>query len=219
MFKKALKYIGIFILSYICLSILLIVAYIVINPPVTILMMQRPSKVERQWVNIDEISPNIIQAVVASEDNLFLSHSGFDFEQIKIAIEESKRKNKPMRGASTISQQTAKNVFLWNGRSYLRKGLEVWYTFLIETFWSKERIMEVYLNVIEYGDGIYGIEAASQHYFNRSAKKLTKHQSALIAAALPNPLKRNPAHPTKYLNRRANKIMRLMNNIGPVKFE
>ena len=111
MFKKALKYIGIFILSYICLSILLTVAYIVINPPVTILMMQRPSKVERQWVDIDEISPNIIQAVVASEDNLFLSHSGFDFEQIKIAIEESKRKNKPMRGASTISQQTAKNVF------------------------------------------------------------------------------------------------------------
>ena len=108
---------------------------------------------------------------------------------------------------------------MWNGRSYLRKGLEVYYTFLIETFWSKERIMEVYLNVIEYGDGIYGIEAASQHYFNRSAKKLTKRQSALITAALPSPLKRNPAHPTKYLNRRANKIMRLMNNIGPVKFE
>jgi monofunctional biosynthetic peptidoglycan transglycosylase len=182
-------------------------------------MMQRPSKVERQWVDIDEISPKMIQAVVASEDNLFLSHSGFDFEQIKIAIEESKRKNKPMRGASTISQQTAKNVFLWNGRSYLRKGLEVWYTFLIETFWSKERIMEVYLNVIEYGDGIYGIEAASQHYFNRPAAKLSKRQSALIAAALPSPLKRDPAHPTKYLNRRANKIMRLMNNIGPVKFE
>lgn len=219
MIKKVFKYIAIAILSYICLSILLTLAYTVINPPITILMMQRPSKVERQWVDIDEISPKMIQAVVASEDNLFLSHSGFDFEQIKIAIEESKRKNKPMRGASTISQQTAKNVFLWNGRSYLRKGLEVWYTFLIETFWSKERIMEVYLNVIEYGDGIYGIEAASQHYFNRPAAKLSKRQSALIAAALPNPLKRDPAHPTKYLNRRANKIMRLMNNIGPVKFE
>ena len=219
MIKKVFKNIAIAILSYICLSILLTLAYTVINPPITILMMQRPSKVERQWVDIDEISPKMIQAVVASEDNLFLSHSGFDFEQIKIAIEESKRKNKPMRGASTISQQTAKNVFLWNGRSYLRKGLEVWYTFLIETFWSKERIMEVYLNVIEYGDGIYGIEAASQHYFNRPAAKLSKRQSALIAAALPSPLKRDPAHPTKYLNRRANKIMRLMNNIGPVKFE
>jgi monofunctional biosynthetic peptidoglycan transglycosylase len=219
MIKKAFKYIGIFILSYLCLSILLTLAYIVINPPITILMMQRPSKVEHQWVDLEEISPKMIQAVVASEDNLFLSHNGFDFEQIKIAAEEAKRKNKAMRGASTISQQTAKNVFLWNGRSYLRKGLEVWHTFLIETFWSKERIMEVYLNVIEYGDGIYGIEAASQHYFNRSAKKLTKRQSALIAAALPSPLKRNPAYPTKYLNRRANKIMRLMNNIGPVKFE
>ncbi len=219
MLKKVLKYIGIAILSYLVLSILLTIAYIVINPPITILMMQRPSKVERQWVEIEDISPNMIQAVVASEDNLFLSHSGFDFQQIKIAREEAKRKNKPMRGASTISQQTAKNVFLWNGRSYFRKGLEVWHTFLIETFWSKERIMEVYLNVIEYGDGIYGIEAASQHYFNRSAKKLSKKQSALIAAALPSPLKRNPAHPTKYLNRRSNKIMRLMNNIGPVKFE
>lgn len=219
MLKKVLKYIGIAILSYLVLSILLTIAYIVINPPITILMMQRPSKVERQWVEIEDISPNMIQAVVASEDNLFLSHSGFDFQQIKIAREEAKRKNKPMRGASTISQQTAKNVFLWNGRSYFRKGLEVWHTFLIETFWSKERIMEVYLNVIEYGDGIYGIEAASQHYFNRSAKKLSKKQSALIAAALPSPLKRNPAHPTKYLNRRSNKIMQLMNNIGPVKFE
>lgn len=219
MLKKVLKYIGIAILSYLVLSILLTTAYIVINPPITILMMQRPSKVERQWVEIEDISPNMIQAVVASEDNLFLSHSGFDFQQIKIAREEAKRKNKPMRGASTISQQTAKNVFLWNGRSYFRKGLEVWHTFLIETFWSKKRIMEVYLNVIEYGDGIYGIEAASQHYFNCSAKKLSKKQSALIAAALPSPLKRNPAHPTKYLNRRSNKIMRLMNNIGPVKFE
>lgn len=219
MLKKVFKYIGIIILSYICLSILLTCAYIVINPPFTILMLQRSPKIDREWVDIEDISPKMIQAVVASEDNLFLSHNGFDFEQIKIAVEESKKKNKPMRGASTISQQTAKNVFLWNGRSFLRKGLEVWHTFLIETFWSKERIMEVYLNVIEYGDGIYGIEAASQHYFNRSAKKLTKRQSALIAAALPSPLKRNPANPTKYLNRRANKIMRLMNNIGPVKFE
>lgn len=219
MFKKILKYIGITILAYLVLSTLLTIAYIVINPPFTLLMIQRSPKVEREWVDIEEISPNMIQAVVASEDNLFLQHSGFDFNQIKIAMEEAKRKNKPMRGASTISQQTAKNVFLWNGRSYLRKGLEVWHTFLIETFWSKERIMEVYLNVIEYGDGIYGIEAASQHYFNRSAKKLSKRQSALIAAALPSPLKRNPAYPTKYLNRRANKIMRLMNNVGPVKFD
>ncbi len=219
MLKKLFKYIGIFILSYLCFSILLTLAYIIINPPVTILMMQKPSKVERQWVDIEDISPNIIQAVVAAEDDQFLVHNGFDFKQIKLAIEDSQKKGKPTRGASTISQQTAKNVFLWNGRSYLRKGLEVYYTFLIETFWSKERIMEVYLNVIEYGDGIYGIEAASQHYFNRSAKKLTKRQSALITAALPSPLKRNPAHPTKYLNRRANKIMRLMNNIGPVKFE
>lgn len=219
MLKKLFKYIGIFILSYLCFSILLTLAYIIINPPITILMMQKPSKVERQWVDIEDISPNIIQAVVAAEDDQFLVHNGFDFKQIKLAIEDSQKKGKPTRGASTISQQTAKNVFLWNGRSYLRKGLEVYYTFLIETFWSKERIMEVYLNVIEYGDGIYGIEAASQHYFNRSAKKLTKRQSALITAALPSPLKRNPAHPTKYLNRRANKIMRLMNNIGPVKFE
>ena len=172
---------------------------------------------DKTWMPIEQISHNLVVACIASEDNLFLKHNGFSERAIRQALIE-RLEGKRIRGGSTISQQTAKNVFTFCSRTWFRKGIETYYTILIELIWGKERIMEVYLNVIEYGDGIYGIEAASQHYFNRSAKKLSKRQSALIAAALPNPLKRNPAHPTKYLNRRANKIIRLMNNIGPVNF-
>lgn len=224
--KRMLKWIGIICLAYVGLSVFTTILYIFVNPPVTFLMIERcvqqalsddrKVRLEKDWVDIEDISPNMIRAVVAAEDNRFLSHDGFDFEQIKIARKEAERTGKPPRGASTISQQTSKNVFLWNGRSYIRKALEAYQTVLIETFWSKKRIMEVYLNVIEFGDGIYGVEAASQHYFNKPAKKLTKRQAALLAAALPNPLKRNPAHPSRYLNRRADKIMYLMRLVGPV---
>ena len=162
------------------------------------------------WVSFDKISPNLPMAVIASEDNRFASHNGFDFIEIKKAIEENKTR-KRQRGASTISQQTAKNVFLWSASSWLRKGLEVYFTFLIELFWSKERIMTVYLNSIEMGKGIYGAEAVAKYHFNTTAAKLTKSQSALIAATLPNPIRFNSAHPSAYMLKRQKQIMRLMN--------
>ncbi len=172
---------------------------------------------EKVWVSIDEISPKMVQAVVASEDNLFLSHYGFSFDDIEKAVKHNK-KGKRIRGGSTISQQTAKNVFLWPHRSYLRKGLEAYFTVLIELVWSKERIMEVYLNVIETGDGVYGVEAASQKFFGKSASKLTKSQAALIAASLPNPRKFNIGNPSGYMLRRQAKIKSLMGKIHQVEF-
>jgi monofunctional biosynthetic peptidoglycan transglycosylase len=172
---------------------------------------------EKDWVSIDEISPNMVQAVVASEDNLFKTHYGFSFNDIGKAIKHNK-KGRRIRGGSTISQQTAKNVFLWPQRSYIRKGLEAYFTVLIELIWSKERIMEVYLNVIETGDGVYGVEAASQRFFNKSAAKLTKSQAALIAASLPNPRKFKIGNPSGYMLRRQAKIKSLMGKIHQVKF-
>jgi monofunctional biosynthetic peptidoglycan transglycosylase len=172
---------------------------------------------EKKWVSIDQISPNMIQAVVAPEDNLFKTHYGFSFNDIGKAIKHNNR-SKRIRGGSTISQQTAKNVFLWPNRSYFRKGLEAYFTVLIELAWSKERIMEVYLNVIETGDGVYGVEAASQKYFDKSAAKLTKSQAALIAASLPNPRKFKIGNPSGYMLRRQAKIKSLMGKIHQVKF-
>lgn len=172
---------------------------------------------EKKWVSIDQISPNMIQAVVASEDNLFKTHYGFSFNDIGKAIKHNNR-SKRIRGGSTISQQTAKNVFLWPNRSYFRKGLEAYFTVLIELAWSKERIMEVYLNVIETGDGVYGVEAASQKYFDKNAAKLTKSQAALIAASLPNPRKFKIGNPSGYMLRRQYKIKSLMGKIHQVKF-
>ena len=172
----------------------------------------------KDWVSIDKISHNMVQAVVASEDNLFMQHHGFSVTDIEKAIKHNK-KGKRIRGGSTISQQTAKNVFLWPKRSYLRKGLEAYFTVLIELFWSKERIMEVYLNVIEMGDGIYGVQAAAQTYFNKDALQLTKSQSALIAACLPNPRKYSASNPSSYIQRRKSKIVSLMGKIEQVDFD
>jgi len=174
-------------------------------------------KLSKSWVSIDEISPNMVQAVVASEDNLFLTHYGFSFNDINKAIKHN-NKGKRIRGGSTISQQTAKNVFLWPYRSYLRKGLEAYFTVLIELIWSKERIMEVYLNVIEMGDGIYGVQAASLEHFGVNASQLSKSQAALIAACLPNPRRFNAGHPSGYIERRKSRIVSLMNKLGPVDF-
>ena len=169
-------------------------------------------KNSKQWVSIEQISPHMIRAVIAAEDNLFMEHNGFSFEDIQKAWEHNK-KGKRIRGGSTISQQTAKNVFLWNKRSYVRKALEAYFTVLIELFWSKERIMEVYLNVIETGDGVYGVQAASLEYFGKDAAKLSRSQAALIAVCLPNPRRFNPARPSSYIQRRKNQIMGLMYKI------
>lgn len=175
-------------------------------------------KNSKEWMPIEEISPNIIQAVVASEDNLFMTHHGFSFEAISKAIQHN-QKGKRIRGGSTISQQTAKNVFLWPSRSYLRKGLEAYFTVLIEIVWSKERIMEVYLNVIEMGNGIYGIEAASLEHFGVQASKLSKSQAATIAACLPNPRRFDAGHPSGYILRRKSTIISLMGKIKKVDFD
>jgi len=221
------KFLKILLILFFGSSIFFTILYRFVNPPITPLMVirfveqtfdkDRDVRFKRDYVSIDEISPYLVQAAIASEDNLFLQHRGFDFNEIEKARAEAKQ-GKRKRGASTISQQCAKNVFLYPKHSWIRKGLEVYFTFLIETCWSKKRIMEAYLNVIEYGDGIYGAEAAAQYYFHKPASKLTKNEASLIIACLPNPLKRNPAKPTKYINKRAAQIRRLMDLNGAVKF-
>ena len=172
-------------------------------------------KLNKDWVSLDEIAPSLQLAVVCSEDQNFIKHNGFDFEAIEKAMDYNETHTKT-RGASTISQQTAKNVFLWQGRSYLRKGLEVYFTFLIETFWSKERIMEVYLNVIEMGDGIYGAQAASKTFFKKEAKYMSKSECATIAAVLPNPRKFNAGKPSAYTQKRRGWVMNQMSLWGGV---
>lgn len=167
-------------------------------------------KMHHHWVPMEEISPHMPVAVMASEDQRFLLHHGFDYQAIeKAAIHNMEGKRK--HGASTISQQTAKNVFLWPQSSWVRKGLEVYFTFLIELFWSKERIMEVYLNSIEMGNGIYGAQATAKNKFGTTADKLTRGQCALIAATLPNPIRFNSAKPSSYILKRQSQILRLMN--------
>ena len=212
---------GLIILLFFLLSIFFTIIFRWVNPPVTPLMVIRKVQygypIEKKWKPIEEISPYMYRAAIASEDNYFLGHNGFDVIAIDQAVKERKSGTRK-RGASTISQQTAKNVFLWPKSSWLRKGFEVYYTFLIETFWGKERIMEVYLNVIEMGPGIYGAEAAAQHYFHCSAKQLSARQAALITACYPAPLHRNPARPSGYLNRQAGVIQGRMAKYGNPKF-
>ena len=168
--------------------------------------------INHRWVPLEYINHNLPQAVMASEDNLFLKHQGFDLEQIQKAQLEA-QEGKRQRGASTISQQTARNVFLWQKRSWLRKGLEAYFTFLIEKIWGKERIMEVYLNSIEMGKGIYGADAVARINFNTTPDKLTKDQCAYIAVSLPNPLQRDSAHPTARMKKMHNTILKRMKQI------
>lgn len=174
-------------------------------------------KLYKDWESLKHISPHLVQAVVASEDNNFEKHYGVDFEAIKKARKHNK-KGKVMRGASTISQQTAKNVFLWPKRSWLRKGMEVYFTGLIEIFWGKKRIMEVYLNVIEMGDGVYGAEAAAQTYFRKPASDMNRSEAALIAATLPNPRIYSAKNPSSFIRKKQQRILRTMNRIEKVSF-
>lgn len=169
------------------------------------------------WVSLDEISPSLSQAVMASEDAHFLEHHGFDFKAIEhAAMRNMQHPEKRKLGASTISQQTAKNVFLWPGRSWLRKGLEVYFTALIELLWPKERIMEVYLNSIEMGRGIYGAEAVAEHHFRTTASELTREQCALIAATLPNPRRFDSSRPSPYMLKRQRRILHEMKFVQPL---
>ncbi len=215
------KILGLVVLICFLLSIFITVIFRWINPPVTPLMVIRKVQygypIEKKWVPIEDISPNMYRAAIASEDNYFLGHNGFDVIALDVVMQERKH-GRRKRGGSTISQQTAKNVFCWPKSSWVRKGFETYYTFLIETFWSKERIMEVYLNVIEMGPGIYGAEAAARHYFHCSASQLSARQAALITAAYPSPLRSNPGNPSGYLSRQAGIIQGRMARYGTPKF-
>ncbi len=211
MWKKIKKVLYIVIL----LNIIFIFWGKFFNPPITLTQlggMIEYRKLDRDYISYDEMGSEIKKAVIASEDQKFFVHNGFDIDAIQKAYEKNE-KGKKLRGGSTISQQTAKNIFLWQGRSYLRKGLEAIYTFIIEIVWGKDVILERYLNSIEMGQGVFGIESASQYYFKKSSKKLTKSEAAWIAAVLPNPQKYDPKNPSPYLQRRHNWIMRQMNNV------
>lgn len=220
MLKKILRILLKCFLWFLGLSILTVTIYRFVPPPITPLMIQRvveqkmdgkEMKLEKDWLSLDEISPSLPLAVITAEDQKFEEHFGFDLQAIEKAQKYNERhKGKKTKGASTISQQTAKNVFLFPVRSWIRKGFEVYFTFLIEVFWSKERIMQMYLNVIEMGPGIYGAEAASQYYFHKPAKKLSNAEAAAIAAILPNPLKWSASKPTPYITRKKAWIVRHM---------
>lgn len=187
-----------------------------INPPITITQLSSwisGDGLKRDYVNYDEVSYNIKLAVISSEDQIFPDHNGFDWKSIEKAMKYNKRKPGRIRGASTISQQVAKNVFLWQGRDWIRKGLEVYFTKMIEWIWGKRRILEMYLNVIEMGKGVYGVEAAAQMYFNKPAKNLSRQQAAMIAACLPNPKKYTVKPPSAYVIVKSAWILRQMNNL------
>lgn len=223
MIKRFFKFFAKLILSLIVLSVLLVLLFKWVPVPITPLMILRyaenpQEKTTHDWVPIEDISRHLQLAVIASEDQNFKNHNGFDLVAINKAIEDN-QKGKRVRGASTISQQTAKNVFLLPHRNWVRKGLEVYFTFLIETFWTKERILEVYLNSIEMGKGIYGAEAASKVWFGKSAKNLNAYEAAAIAAILPNPreYRANPA--SNYIQQRKAWIVRQMANYGPFNLE
>ncbi|MDR0926758.1 MAG: monofunctional biosynthetic peptidoglycan transglycosylase [Ignavibacteria bacterium] len=223
-FRKVLKLLAYCISIFVAVSCLFVVAYKFINPPITPLMLMRSIEsigdddfvgIEKNWCDWDEISPHFFRACIAAEDARFLSHSGIDWK----AVENAKRyneihKGKRVHGASTISMQTAKNTFLWHGRNFVRKGLEAYFTVLIEAVWGKKRILEVYVNVVEMGNGIYGVDAAAQAYFNKKAAKLNKHQAALLAAILPNPRKYSAKNPSAYIQNRAAFIEKRMNSIA-----
>lgn len=206
-------------LGFIGLSVFMVLLYKWVPVPGTPLMVIRKLEhrddgksappIRHDWVPLDHISPHLQLAVVCSEDQNYLKHDGIDWGAVEKAQKENEKRKRP-RGASTITQQTAKNLFLWQGRNYVRKGLEVWFTFLIETFWSKERIMEVYLNSIEMGDGIYGAEAAAQEYFGKSAARLNPDEAALIAAILPNPRRFSAKNPSAYTRGRQQFVLRQM---------
>lgn len=212
-FKKIIR----FLFFLLVFNVLYILATKWINPPITAVMIGSIVKghgLDRDYISYDEIGRNAKLAVVCAEDQLFPDHNGFDWNAIEKAMKyNNDPKHKKTRGASTISQQTAKNVFLWNGRNWIRKGLEVYHTFMIELIWGKKRILETYLNVAEMGKGIFGIEAAAKHYFKKHAKDLTKSEAAWIAAILPNPVLFSVEKPSPLIVKRHNWILNQMSHL------
>ena len=223
LFKRVLKLLLIKIpLIFITLSILWVLILKWVPVWVTPLMISRSIEyrnddsfhTHKKWRSYDNISPELAKAVIASEDNLFATHKGFDWKEMKKAIEDHRKKGKKLRGASTISQQTAKNVFLIPSRSFVRKAFEAYFTVLIEWIWGKERILEVYLNVAEMGKGVYGVEAAAQQFFGKKAAELNRREASLITACLPNPIDRHADKPSEYVNKRAGQIRSLIPKIA-----
>ena len=218
-----MRFVLLLIVGCVLFSVLWVAALRWINPPYTAFMLESQINAwvardsgyvfQHRWVGLDQISPNLPLAVVASEDQKFPDHWGFDVEAIEKAYQLNQHSHK-VRGASTISQQVAKNLFLWSGRSYFRKGLEAYFTLLIEACWPKRRILEVYLNSAEFGHGVYGAEAAAQLFFHRPAAKLTRGDAATLAAVLPNPLRLHAAAPSAYVQERRDWILGQMQALG-----
>ncbi len=224
--SKIFTFIKKLFLYFFAISILLVIIFKWIPVPFTPLMITRAVEQKlagkemtcsHDWVPLEDISLNLQKAVISSEDGTFIKHNGFDFTAIQKAF-KGNLKGKKLKGGSTISQQTAKNVFLWQGRSYVRKVLEAYFTVLIEFVWGKERIMEVYLNSIEMGDGVYGAQAAAQHWYHKDAKKMNLQQAAGIAAILPNPRKFKATDSSRYINNRKSKIVRLIKYVGKLEY-
>jgi monofunctional biosynthetic peptidoglycan transglycosylase len=221
MIRKLLRFLVKTAIWFVVLSVAWVLLYKYVDVPATPLMAIRtfesenPVDIQHEWVSLEDISVDMQLAVISSEDQNFPHHNGFDYDAIKKAYEDNKA-GKRLKGGSTISQQTAKNVFLWPERSWLRKSLETYFTFLIENLWSKERILEVYLNSIETGEGVYGVQAAAKYWFNKEAKDLNKHEAAAIAVILPNPRKYKASPRTAYLEQRKQWVLRQMHNLGGV---
>ncbi len=209
------------VLVYVVITFLWVLTFRYFNPPFTYLMIQRRlvegTRVNQKWVDIEKASPHLVIAAIASEDQKFFDHNGFDMESIKKAFEKN-QKGKKIRGASTISQQVAKNVFLWPGRNWIRKGFEVYFTVLVELLWSKKRILEIYINVAETGKGMYGVGAASKYYFNKNVGDVSKENAALLIACFPNPIKYTPKNRTGYLMKKSAWIQKQMYNLGGKRF-
>lgn len=203
-------------------SIFIVVLFRFVDPPMWTWRIERAlfppatiTEVQHQWRELEQISPELQLAVIAAEDQKFASHSGFDLAAINSALEYNQKGNK-IRGASTLSQQTAKNLFMWSSRSFLRKGIEAWFTLLMELIWDKSRILEIYLNIVEFGPGIYGAEAASGHYFAKPAAKLTRYEASLLAAVLPNPWHYKVSPPSPYVELRSTWIRKQMGQLGNI---
>ena len=221
--RRTLRWIGIALLVWVVSSILIVVILRFVPPPTSAVMVgrkidalfdkERDFTLHYRWTPISKVSSNLPIALVSSEDQKFPTHHGFDVDAIQTALAEAEDGSR-LRGASTISQQVAKNLFLWNGRSFVRKGFEVYFTVLIETLWPKRRIIEVYLNIAEFGDGVYGIAAASERFFHISPQQLSPHQSALLAAVLPSPRKLHADRPSGYVQRRADWIEGQVRQLG-----
>lgn len=227
MFKRLLKWLLKLSLIIIFFSAAMVLSVRYFNPSHSALMLERKLShwqsgqsynIDREWISYEELPDALKLAVIAAEDQLFPQHTGFDLKAIANAFKRNKSQSQTTFGASTISQQVAKNQFLWSGRSYLRKGVEAWFTFLIESTWSKQRILEVYLNSVEWGDGIFRAQAAAQYYFGKDAAQLTQNQANQLAAILPSPLTRSASKPSAYTRKRADWINQQIHQLGGVHF-